>query len=354
MKIKNNYKLMPLCALFALTACSGLSTSEFEFMGEKAEITLPSDQYGYIKRVKRIAKELEAYADPSYVSKVLKDNLTNDFENSQLNKIRLYREYDLYQMIYKLVYYERGYLPYDNGIRDLWKKVINDGRSDFNDEERETFSTLYQYLQDPKFDFYQTETYGYIEYKKGYNLSFDLRPVLGSYALEKVRDFLGNNSFGKRTSEYFFKSTPNDMYVGPRSGETTNININGPYGKPITINGLSDAYINVTSCVDSKVKVDDRYASLKFIDLNGPWVENDAVISVTMYPGGNYGMSPAVFAPAYAFRKIKTNLEYWEPKYEEEEHIFSIVFKNGEITYCSSYLDVKYEGASYGKYRTTI
>ena len=83
MKRKYLSKIVPLITLFALTACSGSTSVERTFAGEKVEITIPSEKSGYLKYADRILKKIERYADPSYVNNTLKKYLASGSTNSK-------------------------------------------------------------------------------------------------------------------------------------------------------------------------------------------------------------------------------------------------------------------------------
>ena len=361
MKRKYLSKIVPLITLFALTACSGSTSVERTFAGEKVEITIPSEKSGYLKYADRILKKIERYADPSYVNNTLKKYLASGSTNSKTLTYNFTDDFDLYEMLYNLTYYDRGYLPYDNGYKALWKKVINEGRRYFNNEEYQLADELSLELYNADFTFsgyyhdLKNDNRLYAKMTCNGEFTYDLRPVLESYALGKIHYYFGEDFWNGRVPEHEMRIGDNNILVNYEK-KAQSITIKGPYGKPVIINNINRALIHVASAVDSKVIIDpdDQYnravASTKFISTSGPWIYNDCVIVVKTDLYYKYD----VFAPAYAFRRMKENYSSYNDSHysETEEHIYYIIFKNGEISYCSSALDVKYEGASYGLNQT--
>ena len=352
MKIKNISKLIPLSLLFSITACNGsLTVTKTEFMGEEVEVTIPSNKLGYMETVDRILKGVEKYADPNYVARTLEKYRVRYDPNNYRKYYEFTDDYALYNMIHDLAYYQRGYLPYDNGYIAMWKKVIEEGRTGFdsNTDEYQEARRLYERLQDANFLFD-----GWGDMSFSFDLTFDFRPVIEAYALDRVKSYLGSDSWNGRATDYVIKTSPYNVYVGASSNKKS-ITLDGPYGKRVTINGLQNAFISMASGVGNTRIIQDEYgytrmASTKYITEDGPWIKNDAVIMVTVDRGGSCGMSPAVFGAAYAFEAMKEEEGY--NRYREgEEGIYAIVFRNNEIVYCSSKLDVKYEGVSYGMHR---
>ena len=352
MKIKNLSKLLPLALLFSITACnSSLITKKAAFMDEDVEIILPSEKGGYVETAQRILKEIEKYADPNYVAKTLEKYRLNVKDSDGRKYYYFTGDYTLYEMIHSLAYYSRGYLPYDNGYIGMWKKVIEEGRTDFDDDSGEYYEAYRLYDQLLNADF-QFSSWGEMTYIG--NFTFDFRPVIEAYAIDKVRAYFGSDYWNGRVTDYILKMSPYNMAV-VSTGNKKSITLDGPYGKKVTINGLEHALISMASGVGNTRMIQDKYgytriASTKYITMDGPWVKNDAVIMVTCHLGDNRGITPAIYGAAYAYEAMKEEEGY--NRYREgEEGIYAIVFRNNEIVYCSSKLDVKYEGVYYGTHQ---
>ena len=359
MKLKNLSKLMPLCLLACLTSCDTvMTTSEIKFIDENVKITLSEDKLGYVKKVKRILNELEQYADPSNVTRLLNEKYDESYPRSSRKRFSITDDYMLFELIYKThLDYENsnnyGFFSYDNGYKAMIKRIINEGRSPYSgdaDEQNELNSLLNELrnadFSTPDVRYNSNQWYGQVEYTSSNDFTFDFRPVIEGYALEIINSYLGN--YYKRCKEYTIKMSPNSMYVLNKNAK--DFTFEGPYGKPLTIKNISKAYISVASAVDSKVVIDDQTYSTKFIDLHGAGIENDAAIVVTVEPEGNYGMTTGIEVPKRAFLRMKDS--YHNYSYDEGYGVYTILFKNEEIVYCSKNLDVKYGGASYGKYQS--
>ena len=358
MKLKNLSKIMPLCVLACLTSCNAaMTTAELEFIDEKVEVTLSEEKFGYVKKVKRILNELEPYADPSYVARLFDKYRDNSSESSR-KMFAFTDDFPVFEMLENTIvdsehnYSYSGFISYDNGYKAKLKKVINEGRSPYGyDDEYYEIEELRQDLTNANFRYAEARNnpdqwYTQVSYTSySGDLTFDFRPVIEGYALEKISRYL--TDYG-RCKAFSVKTSPNNMYVlsGP-DGATKDYTFDGPYGKPITIKNINEAYISMASAVNNKTIIDGVTYSPKFIDLEGARIENDAAIVIAVNPVGNYGIHGGIETPQYAFKRMKrsdTNFSY-----DEGYGVCTILFRNEEIVYCSKQLDVKYGGVSYGK-----
>lgn len=341
MKLKNVSKLMPLCLLFSLTACGGLSTVETRFLGSRVEITITNEKTGYLREINRIFKELEQYGDPENIKEIMKKC------HSSNNKYCLSDNLDLFRMLMALLENardsDRKYTPHDNGYRDLWKNAMLQGRPLNTNEEmigNELLSELSLY--NSCFNF------AYPEYEMSYrgDFTFDLRPIIESYALGKIRDYCI-----EYIDEYCVRTSSDNMYVFSKYNPKS-VAIMGPYGKEIIINGLNEAFISKASCTKTITLSNGSVVSPDYIDYNGPYVYNDCVITVNLY-SDRYGVVSPVTGAAYAYGDVKTDFASYEGLDDRGKrlHVYTIVFKNGTLAYCSDYLDAIYDGVRVGSGR---
>lgn len=342
MKYKNISKLLPLCLLFSITACNGLTAIEASFLNEKVEIVISHDKAGLAKTVKRVLKELEPYADPRKVGEIL-NKYRNCFDDATRNEFCFTGDLDLYRMLDILLEDENDfdYSPHDNGLTSLWREAIfQNTLLDYDVHYQKSEELL---PSSANFVFGGSQKEPRLFYTGDF--TFDLRPVIESYALQKIRDYLGTDLWNGRANNYIVKTSPNNMYVCSEN-EPRSVSLNGPYGKRVIINGLRDAYVTMVSSMDSQVTIGDTTVSTKYIDYTGPYVENDCVIYVTSKTY-HYSMHDAVKSAAKAISVLKHGCYSFD--YEESQYgMYAIIFKDGVISHCSSYLDVQYDGVSFG------
>ena len=351
MKIKNILKTMPLCVLACLTSCNNaMTTTEIKFIDEKVKVTLSQEKIGYVKKVKRILNELEQYADPSNVTRLLNKYRDNS-EEANRKIFTISDDYMLFELIYSTCFAESssydGFFSYDNGYKAMIKKIINEGLSpyDIDDDERNKLNQLAEELRNcyfitPDARNGSDKWYGEVQYSSNDDFTFDFRPVIEGYALDVIDSYLTQPG---KCEEYSIEMSPNNMHI--RNSSAKDYTFESPYGKPITIKGIYEAYISVASAVDNKVVFGDEAFSTKYIDLSGAKIEHDAAIVVTE-PRGAYAMRGGVKSAKYAFDRMKAS--NYNFSYDEQYGVYTILFKNEEIVYCSKGLDVKYGGASYG------